>query len=220
MNRRKLKLLYFILTIFLIVGVTGCGDKKNVGSQAGSETPASEVTTELVTTGTVTTGTVTTESVTTELDTTDSVSTESVTAESVTTESVSNVTETTSEEKNTSEINEIAEDGTYTSKEDVALYIFTYNKLPTNFITKKEAKKLGWSGGSLEDFAPGKCIGGDKFGNYEGTLPEYGTYHECDIDTLGKSKRGAKRIVYSDDGRIYYTGDHYENFELLYGEER
>ena len=85
---------------------------------------------------------------------------------------------------------------------------------------KSLAKKLGWSGGSLEDFAPGKCIGGDKFGNYEGTLPEYGTYHECDIDTLGKSKRGAKRIVYSDDGRIYYTGDHYETFELLYGEER
>ena len=190
MNRRKLKLLYFILTIFLIVGVTGCSDKKNVGSQAGSETSASEVTTELVTTG------------------------------AVTTESVATETETTSEEKNTSEINEIAEDGTYTSKEDVALYIFTYNKLPSNFITKKEAKKLGWSGGSLEDFAPGKCIGGDKFGNYEGTLPEYGTYHECDIDTLGKSKRGAKRIVYSDDGRIYYTGDHYETFELLYGEER
>ncbi|WP_024866193.1 ribonuclease domain-containing protein [Butyrivibrio sp. FCS014] len=110
----------------------------------------------------------------------------------------------------------IDEDGVYTTKEDVALYIHTYGKLPSNFITKKAAKKLGWSGGSLEDYAPGKCIGGDYFGNYEGLLPEDKEYHECDIDTLGKSKRGAKRIIYSDDGYIYYTGDHYESFELLY----
>ncbi|MBO6196239.1 MAG: ribonuclease [Butyrivibrio sp.] len=110
----------------------------------------------------------------------------------------------------------IPEDGTYTTKEDVALYIHTYGKLPQNFITKKAAKKLGWQGGSLEDYAPGKCIGGDYFGNYEGLLPEDKEYHECDIGTLGKSKRGAKRIIYSDDGYIYYTSDHYESFELLY----
>ncbi len=110
----------------------------------------------------------------------------------------------------------IAEDGTYTTKDDVALYIHTYGKLPQNFITKKAAKKLGWQGGSLEDYAPGKCIGGDYFGNYEGLLPEDKEYHECDIGTLGKSKRGAKRIIYSDDGYIYYTGDHYKSFELLY----
>lgn len=108
------------------------------------------------------------------------------------------------------------EDGTYTTKDDVALYIHTYGKLPSNFMTKKQAKKLGWSGGSLEDFAPGMCIGGDYFGNYEGLLPEDKEYHECDIDTLGKKSRGAKRIIYSDDGYIYYTEDHYESFELLY----
>lgn len=113
------------------------------------------------------------------------------------------------------------EDGTYTSKEDVAVYIHTYGHLPNNFITKKEAEKLGWSGGSLEPYAPGKCIGGSRFGNYEGILPEKDgrKYTECDIDTLGASKRGAKRIVFSNDGLIYYTGDHYETFELLYGEE-
>ena len=110
------------------------------------------------------------------------------------------------------------EDGTYTTKADVALYIHTYGKLPSNFMTKKQAKKLGWSGGSLEDFAPGMCIGGDYFGNYEGLLPEDKEYHECDIDTLGKKSRGAKRIIYSDDGYIYYTEDHYESFEQLYGE--
>ena len=106
----------------------------------------------------------------------------------------------------------------YTTKEDVALYIHTYGCLPDNFITKNEARKLGWEGGSLEPYAPGKCIGGDRFGNYEGLLPEDRDYRECDIDTLGAKSRGAKRIVFSDDGLIYYTDDHYESFQLLYGE--
>lgn len=108
--------------------------------------------------------------------------------------------------------------GSYTTKEDVALYIHLYGELPLNFMTKKQARDLGWEGGSLEPVAPGMCIGGDWFGNYEGLLPEDREYTECDIDTLGASKRGAKRIVFSDDGLIYYTEDHYESFELLYGE--
>ena len=116
----------------------------------------------------------------------------------------------------------IDENGSYTSKEDAALYIHTYGKLPQNFITKSEAQNLGWEGGGLEDYAPGKCIGGDYFGNYEGLLPQKDgrKYTECDVDTLGKSSRGAKRIVFSNDGLIYYTPDHYETFELLYGQER
>ena len=112
----------------------------------------------------------------------------------------------------------ITADGIYTSKEDVALYIHTYGCLPSNFMTKNEARDLGWEGGSLEEYAPGMCIGGDRFGNYEGLLPEDREYTECDIDTLGAEKRGAKRIVFSEDGLIYYTDDHYESFELLYGE--
>ncbi len=114
-----------------------------------------------------------------------------------------------------------AEDGMYTSKEDVAYYLHLYGHLPSNFITKKEAEKLGWQGGSLEPFAPGMCIGGNRFGNYEGLLPEKEGrfYTECDIDTMGEEKRGAKRIVFSNDGLIYYTEDHYNTFELLYGEE-
>lgn len=108
------------------------------------------------------------------------------------------------------------EDGYYYSKDDVARYIHIYGHLPDNFMTKKEAKKLGWSGGSLEKYAPDMVIGGDRFGNYEGNLPEGKNYTECDIDTLGKKKRGAKRIVFSDDGYVYYTEDHYETFELLY----
>lgn len=115
----------------------------------------------------------------------------------------------------------LSEDGVYTAKEDVALYLHLYGHLPSNFITKKEAEKLGWKGGSLEPFAPGMCIGGNRFGNYEGLLPEKDGrfYTECDIDTLGADSRGAKRIVFSNDGLIYYTEDHYESFELLYGNE-
>ncbi|MBE5884467.1 MAG: ribonuclease [Lachnospiraceae bacterium] len=115
----------------------------------------------------------------------------------------------------------IDREGTYTTAEDVALYLYTYDELPDNFMTKDEARELGWSGGSLEDYAPGMCIGGDYFGNYEGLLPEEPgrDYYECDINTLGADSRGAKRIVYSDDGLIYYTDDHYESFTLLYGDE-
>lgn len=115
------------------------------------------------------------------------------------------------------------ENGVYDSKEDVSLYLQTYGELPDNYITKNEARDLGWTGGSVEDYAPGMCIGGDTFSNREGLLPkaEGRVWTECDIDTLGEDGRGAKRIVYSNDGLIYYTDDHYESFQELYdGEER
>lgn len=113
------------------------------------------------------------------------------------------------------------EEGTYNSAEDVALYLACYGRLPDNYITKEEARDLGWTGGSVEQVAPGCAIGGDRFGNREGILPaaEGRSYYECDIDTIGRSSRGAKRLVFSDDGLIYYTEDHYESFSLLYGEE-
>lgn len=113
------------------------------------------------------------------------------------------------------------EDGAYTQQDDVALYLYLYGRLPDNFITKSEARALGWSGGGLDSYAYGKCIGGDRFGNYEGLLPEKNgrTYYECDVGTLHKSSRGPRRIVFSNDGLIYYTDDHYESFTLLYGEE-
>ena len=112
-------------------------------------------------------------------------------------------------------------DGWYYSAEDVALYLVTYGVLPSNFITKDEARELGWEGGSVQKYMPGAAIGGDKFGNREGILPKAPgrQYYECDIDTDGRNSRGAKRIVFSNDGLIYYTEDHYESFLLLYGEE-
>lgn len=115
----------------------------------------------------------------------------------------------------------VEEDGWYYSKDEVALYIHTYGRLPDNYVTKKEAEQAGWQGGSVEEYLPGRAIGGSHFGNYEGLLPKAKgrTWTECDINTLGKSSRGAERIIFSNDGLIYYTDDHYESFELLYGEE-
>lgn len=115
----------------------------------------------------------------------------------------------------------VSEDGEYWTKDEVALYIHLFGHLPKNYITKSKAQDLGWSGGSVEPYAPGYSIGGDYYGNYEGLLPKKKgrKYTECDIDTRGKKKRGDKRIVFSNDGLIYYTDDHYNSFTLLYGEE-
>ncbi|MBE5950285.1 MAG: ribonuclease [Lachnospiraceae bacterium] len=115
----------------------------------------------------------------------------------------------------------IAEDGWFYDAENVALYIHTFGRLPDNYMTKSEANALGWRSGSVERVAPGYAIGGDYFQNREGLLPkaEGRQYYECDIDTDGGKSRGSKRIVFSNDGLIYYTTDHYRSFILLYGDE-
>lgn len=125
------------------------------------------------------------------------------------------------ESEEVSQAPELDEDGFYHTRDEVALYIHLYGRLPDNYVTKQKAQDLGWTGGSVERWAgEGTAIGGSRFGNYEGLLPEKKgrTYQECDIDTVGTSSRGAKRIVFSNDGLIYYTEDHYQSFELLYGE--
>lgn len=117
---------------------------------------------------------------------------------------------------------EVEEDGYYTDRDEVALYIHTFRRLPDNFIRKSEASKLGWepSEGNLWEVTDRKSIGGDRFGNREGLLPdkEGRQYYEADINYEG-GYRGAERIVYSNDGLIYYTSDHYDTFFLLYGDE-
>ena len=128
---------------------------------------------------------------------------------------------------NSQNISQLPEDGTYTSRDDVALYIHTYKKLPFNFITKSEARKLGWQtngNNDLSKVAKGKSIGGDEFKNLEKLLPivDGRKYYECDIAYVS-GKRNAKRIVYAidddEDGEdvnkkahIYYTDDHYNSF--------
>lgn len=106
----------------------------------------------------------------------------------------------------------------YTDKDHVAAYIHVYKTLPPNYITKGQANKLGWkTKGTLDKVAPGKSIGGDRFGNYEKVLPDKPgrTWKECDIDYV-RGNRNAKRICFSNDGLIYYSGSHYRDFERLY----
>jgi len=108
----------------------------------------------------------------------------------------------------------VNEKGYYYDLENVVLYVDTYKHLPNNYITKKEAEALGWQGGSIERYKKGAAIGGSRFGNYEGKLPSGQgiKYTECDIDTQGAKSRGAKRMIYSSNGKYYYTEDHYESF--------
>ncbi|MBO4687920.1 MAG: ribonuclease [Clostridiales bacterium] len=218
MRRNHTKLWIWIVTLILAFGLlAGCSKKEKETSAA---TTTSETTTE-TTTAKEESSKETAESATEEVTEETKETTTEATTSSETTKKETTTTEAPTETTAAPTEAAIDEDGEYTSKDDVALYIYTYGHLPSNFVTKKEARERGWEGGSLEDYFPGCSIGGDVFGNREGLLPSKKgrTYYECDIDTKGKSSRGAKRIVFSDDGLIYYTEDHYETFTLLYGEE-
>ena len=112
----------------------------------------------------------------------------------------------------------VTRDGWYSDKEHVAAYLKAFGALPQNYITKQAAQRLGWvsARGNLWKVAPGKSIGGDRYGNYEGTLPQKKgrQYFECDIDFDG-GYRNEKRIIFSNDGLIFYTEDHYRTFEAI-----
>jgi len=213
------KLLALILTLTMLFSLAGCSD---VGVIGGADGPTTIIVGE-------TSATSSEESVSSVVEESSSEEENEIEAllSSAEPENSQSKAEVSSEqssaaEESSSQAEElIPEDGWYYSKEDVSLYLYTYGYLPENFITKNEARDLGWEGGSVERYAPGCAIGGDKFGNREGILPKANgrIYYECDIDTDGASSRGAKRIVFSNDGLIYYTDDHYETFTLLYGEE-
>ena len=231
MRKRYIRLWLLIAAMVLAIGISaGCSKKKETTATTAAATM--ESTTQKETTEAPTTTTEGTTEAT--MESTTEAPTEATTTEAPTEATSESTTEATTTQKETTEKPTtqkettaapteaaIDEDGEYTSKDDVALYIYTYGHLPSNFVTKSEARAKGWEGGSLEDYFPGCSIGGDVFGNREGILPKKKgrTYYECDIDTKGKKSRGAKRIVFSDDGLIYYTDDHYETFTLLYGEE-
>jgi len=111
------------------------------------------------------------------------------------------------------------EAGPVTEPQAIADYLFEHGELPPNFLTKNEAQALGWDSSKnyLSDVAPGMSIGGDRFGNYEGRLPaaKGRKFYECDCNYTG-GKRGAERIIYSNDGHVWYTNDHYETFTELF----
>ena len=187
---RKIKRIaaWMLILVFMAALLMGCGGKKAQETQAPAQTSAA-------------------------IQTEAPVQTESIEATEIAAETESIAAETESTGLS------VTEDGTYTSKEEVALYIHTYGKLPSNYVTKKEAQAAGWDNkkGNLQKVIPGASIGGDRYGNYEGLLPDKKgrKYFECDIDYDG-GYRDAKRIVYSNDGLIFYTEDHYKSFETLY----
>ncbi len=112
--------------------------------------------------------------------------------------------------------------GRYTTPEEEAYYLHLYEELPPNYLTKSEAYDKGWvpSEGNLWDVTDEKLIGGDRFYNREGRLPNASgrLYYEADVNYDG-GYRGAERLVYSNDGLVYYTEDHYDSFTLMYGDE-
>lgn len=111
----------------------------------------------------------------------------------------------------------VDEHGYYYDAEHVVLYLDVYGHLPENYITKSDARALGWEGRSVEAYQEGAAIGGDRFGNREGLLPEQTgrSYTECDINTDGADSRGAERLIFSNDGLYFYTSDHYASFTEL-----
>lgn len=112
----------------------------------------------------------------------------------------------------------VTEGQSYTEAQDLVNYLEAFDELPPNFLTKKEARELGWDAkeGNLWEVAPDASIGGDYFGNYEELLPEDDDrdYYEADVDYEG-GHRNAKRLIYSNDGLYFYTEDHYESFEEM-----
>lgn len=223
MNSLKRRLPYVLLAIMMCLALIGCGRKsKKAVETTGYDveivdaTKAPETTAAPATEAPTTKAPETTAAPATEAPTTKAPETTATPTEAPTTKAPETTSAPTTAAPTTAAIDE---NGTYTSKEDVALYIHTYNKLPSNYITKQEAEDLGWisSKGNLKKVAPGKSIGGDRFGNYEGKLPKARgrSYTECDIDFDG-GYRNSKRIIFSNDGLIFYTEDHYETFEQLY----
>lgn len=112
----------------------------------------------------------------------------------------------------------VEEGAYYYDLESVMLYLEYYGELPENYITKDEARALGWNGGSPERYLEGAAIGGDRFYNRDGQLPKADgrLYTECDLNTDGEDSRGAERLVFSNDGLYFHTEDHYETFVEYY----
>ena len=236
MKKRINKLLSVSLAVLMAFALSGCKNKDDILNQ-NLETESTVSAAETSVTKTETSTNTETEPTETSTDTEQTETTEETTFTETTAQETVSTTQTTQTEtaappetttaktekttvtETTAEKLSVEKDGSYTTPEDVADYIHTFGTLPKNFITKDEAKDLGWDNkkGNLWDVAEGKSIGGDYFGNYEGLLPKAKgrKYSECDVNYEG-GYRGSERIIFSNDGLIYYTNDHYQTFTQLY----
>lgn len=101
----------------------------------------------------------------------------------------------------------------------VADYLHSYQYLPDYYIKKSHARQLGWqpSKGNLCEVLPGKAIGGDHFSNREAKLPNKTgrQWFEADVN-YQCGRRSTDRLLYSSDGLIFVTQDHYRSFRRLF----
>ena len=210
-GKRIKRRLYLILTLCMALLFTGCGK-----GTAGENTRPTFRETETGTEDRIAQEDAGSETAESETDESIFEDSEETQAEESTADAPAEVApaEPTSTDDNSVSAELPTEGSYYYDLENVVLYLYLYDELPSNYITKNEAEALGWSGGSVERYQEGAAIGGDRFGNREGLLPTASgrQYTECDIDTLGASSRGAKRLVFSNDGLYFYTDDHYESF--------
>ena len=101
------------------------------------------------------------------------------------------------------------------TKEDIVIdFVKKNHELPDYYLTKSEARNQGWnaSAGNLCEVLPGKAIGGDKFSNREKQLPKGNQYYEADVN-YNCGNRNADRIVFTKNGEVWLTHDHYRSFE-------
>lgn len=230
MNKKRIRgRLYLILALCMALLFTGCGGASTNRNTQPSFRETENGTEDRITQEAAGTGTGESEAEEPTAENSAETSTETSTEESAAENSeetlagesaIDALTETVPAEPTSTDDNSVTanlpvEGSYYYDLENVVLYLYLYEELPPNYITKNEAEALGWSGGSVERYQDGAAIGGDRFGNREGLLPKADgrKYTECDIDTSGASSRGAKRLVFSNDGLYFYTDDHYESFD-------
>lgn len=123
-------------------------------------------------------------------------------------------TKTEYSQKNSGENSQENSIGQLTNEDVVINYVKENRRLPDYYITKTEARNQGWiaSKGNLCEVLPGKAIGGDKFSNREKTLPSGNQYFEADVN-YNCGNRNADRIIYTKNGEVWLTKNHYKTFE-------
>lgn len=101
-----------------------------------------------------------------------------------------------------------------TEEKMVIQYVKQNHHLPDYYLTKNEARRQGWnpSKGNLCEVLPGRAIGGDHFSNREKQLPEGQKYFEADVN-YHCGNRNADRIIFTHEGEVYVTKNHYKSFE-------
>ncbi len=89
-----------------------------------------------------------------------------------------------------------------------------YGQLPDNYHSESDLRALGWKqGDSPVKFAPEKMVTRGEYENMNGHLPDAPgrVWYEADINYYS-GKRNGHRILWSNDGLLFVTYDHYRTF--------